>query len=281
MTARAAPGCRRSFLFALSRVCALPVLFTAGACDEGRISGRITDYDSGRALAEARIVAQQSGWGFSNGSLVWDKAYVSETLSDAEGRFRLTYSPGESANLLVQRDGYQDYRGWYEDGSEIGIRLKRRLAEGLSLRAAFLRFGKKRDGSFYGWNLARGEIANSEEDADIFPIWMDDDSRGPLRLGTAGQGGLLFRSAAELGVDGNFLIYANEAPADGYEQELTLDFEGRGGLIFLRSRDGRHYAKIAFDPRAFFSHAEEGILRDLSLRYVFNPEEERSLYFQE
>lgn len=257
------------------------LLLALGACGESSVSGRITDYDSGEALAKAQVIASQNGWGFSDGSLVWDKTYRSETLSDAEGRFRLTYSPGDSANLLVQLDGYQDCRGWYEDGSVIEIRLKLRLPEGQSLSAAFLRFGKKQDGSFYGWNLARGKIANSTEEADIFPIWMDDDSRGPFRLGSGGQGGLLFRSAAELGVDGNFLIYADEAPVQGYVQDLALDFEGQGGLIFLRSRDGRYYAKIAFNPRAFSSQAEAGTLRDLSLRYVYNPEPSRALPFQE
>jgi hypothetical protein len=263
------------------RTLAAVFLLTFNACGEDSVSGRITDYESGEALANVRVIAMQSGWGFSDGSLVWDKAYVSETFSNSEGKFQLTYNHGSSANLLVQREGYQDYRGWYEDGSEIEIRLKRRLAEGLSLSASYLRLGKRQDGTFYGWNLAEGEIVTRAEEADLFPIRMDADSRGPLRLGTSGQGGLLFRGAEDLGVDGNFLIYANEAPAEGYLQELSLTFEGQGGLIFLRSRDGRHYAKIAFDPHAFFSHADEGVLRDLSLRYVYNPEASRALPFQE
>jgi hypothetical protein len=257
------------------------LLLSLSACGDSSVSGRITDFESGIALAGARVIANQSGWGISDGSLVWDKAYLSETLSNSDGGFHLSYSPGGSANLLVQREGYQGYRHWYEDGSEIEIRLKRRLPDGLSLSASFLRFGKRRDGTFYGWNFGKGDIASAPEEADIFPIQMDDDNRGPLRLGTSGQGGLLFRSAEDLGVDGNFLIYADEAPAEGYLQELLLTFEGQGGLIFLRSRDGRNYAKIEFNPRAFSSRVAEDILRDLMLRYVYNPETSRALPFQE
>jgi len=48
----------------------------------------------------------------------------------------------------------------------------------------------------------------------------------------------------------------------------------------VHTQDDR-YAKIEFYPDAFFMEPAPDILRDLTLRYVYNPDGSRDLRFQE
>lgn len=67
----------------------------------------------------------QSGWGFSNGSLVWDRSYVYRTTSDDTGRFSVTYNVGSSADILVEKKGYIRAQQYEEENSSISIRILR------------------------------------------------------------------------------------------------------------------------------------------------------------
>ncbi len=144
----------------------------------------------------------------------------------------------------------------------------------------FLRLGQKTDGSYYGWDFATAQVATSAETADIFPEFVDPDSRGNMRVRTSGDGGIRFVSREQLGVDNMFLIYTDSAPADGYERSVELDFRSGGGIYFVRTRDGKHFAKFEFVPTAFSMNAAPDIARDLSLHYVYNPEGTRDLRYQ-
>lgn len=61
---------------------------------------------------------------------------------------------------------------------------------------------------------------------------------------------------------------------------LLIGLLAGGGVLFVNTRDDR-YAKIEFYPDAFFMESAPDILRDLSLRYVYDPDGSRDLRFQE
>jgi hypothetical protein len=149
-----------------------------------------------------------------------------------------------------------------------------------SLPSGFLRLGQKTDGSLYGWDFSSGALTATADDADIFPESVEPGSRGNMLLRVSGGGGIRFVSREELGVDNMFLVYTDTAPADGYETTAELDFKSNGGIYFVRTRDGQHFAKFEFIPTAFAMESAPDIARDLSLHYVFNPDGTRELRYQ-
>ena len=206
---------------------------------------------------------------------------VTTAISGPDGAFDLRYRVGDSVLLLVKQPGYQSFRNHYERDARVRVRLKPLIANYRPLPNGYLNVGLKTDGSFYGWDFATGKLTSDPAEADLFPEQVDADHRGPIRLRAAGLGGIRFVPRAELGVDDQFLSYGDTAPADAYARQVVLDFTGDGGLYFVRTRDGGHYAKVAFSPWSFFMDAGPDVQRDLSLRYVYNPDGGTDLRFQE
>jgi hypothetical protein len=260
---------------------ALLALLSSGGClTEKHVSGRVTDFETNQPIAGATIRAAQHGWGFNNGNLVWDKDYSTYTTAEEGGGFTIGYRFGSSVNLWVEHQGYQRFQSWYPHNADVRIRLKQRT-EGLkALPSGFLRLGEKTDGSYYGWDFSSGRLATTVDHADIFPESLEHGSRGNIRIRSSGDGGIRFVPREELGVDNMFLIYTDTAPADGYETTAELDFGSNGGIYFVRTRDGQHFAKFEFIPTAFAMESEPDIARDLSLHYIFNPDGTRDLRYQ-
>ena len=276
----ARPDMKVTRLRALSGLAILALLSSTGCLTEKYVSGRVTDFETNRPIQGATIRAAQHGWGLSNGSLVWDKDYSTYTSTDERGAFTVGYRRGSSVNLWVVHQGYQRFQMWYPKNADVHIRLKRRI-EGLrALPSGFLRLGQKTDGSLYGWDFSSGRLAATPDTADIFPESVESGSRGNMRLRTSGDGGIRFVSREELGVDNMFLIYTDTAPLDGYQPTAELDFGSNGGIYFVRTRDGQHFAKFEFIPTAFAMEAAPDIARDISLHYVYNPEGMRDLRYQ-
>lgn len=257
-------------------------LVVTGCGGEHRLTGQVVDFDTGTPLAGVELVARQSGWGFSGGSLVWDKSYLYRVFSDAQGRFDLRYRHGASAHLWIEADGYQRLELWSDPGEALKVPLKRRVSEFAPLTSGFLGFGLGRDGHYYGWDFAACRQVTDPEGADLIPTAMGSGRRAPVELATGGRGGVMCRSLSELGVPGQPLTYSDEAPVEGYQPRVVLDFaEDEGGVCFVRTRDGEHYAKFAYTPESFAARAHPEIERDVLLRYVFNPSGSRNLHFQE
>jgi len=267
----------------LHRLCGaafIAVLASTGCLVGKTVSGTVTDFETGRGIQGATIRAAQHGWGISNGNLVWDKDYSSFATTDEQGRFTIGYRRGSSANLWAESPGYQRFQAWYPRNANATIRLKRRIAGLKALPSGFLRLGRKTDGSYYGWDFAAGQLATTADEADIYPTSAEPESKGNMRIRARGAGGIRFVPSAELGVDNMFLVYTDTAPASGYEPSAELDFESEGGIYFVRTRDGTHYAKFEFIPTAFFMESGPDIARDLSLHYVYNPDGTRDLRYQ-
>jgi hypothetical protein len=247
-------------------------LVAAAACRSAKtITGGVYDFDSARPLGHVPVRVVQSGWGVSGGGLVWDKEYVSTDTTDAKGAFRVRYRVGGSANVIVAMAGYNEFRHGYEPASEIRIRLKAIAADAKVLPTGFLRLGEYVDGRVYGWDFASAQLTTTADGADLIPDSIATGDRGFMRIRAPGKGGIRFVAQAALGVDGQFLVYSGSAPDTGYLPVADLDFAGDGGVYFVRTRDGAHYAKFEFTPSAIGWTAARDIRRDLMLRYVYNP----------
>lgn len=265
------------FRHTLTSLALSPVAFLA--CG-GTIDGTVTDYHTGAPIGGAEVTSVEHGWGFSDGSLVWDKDKSSAVTTAPDGTFTARFRNGASAKLRVRSRGYQAFESVYARGADVGIRLKRRVEDAPVLPSGFLQLGLMDDGTTYGWNFARGEIARSPEDADILPVTVGEGARDAITFRALGEGGIRFVPARELGVDDLFLVYTDEAPADGYQDTAMIDFTSEGGVYFVRTRDGGHYAKFAFTPTAFGQIHDPGSVRDLALHFVYNPDGSRNLLYQ-
>lgn len=244
------------------------------------IRGRVTDFDTHEPLSGVPVFANQSGWGISGGGVVWDKSYPYRATSGATGEFTLRYRVGSSARLSVDVAGYNAVRAYAEPESRVEIRLKRLPPPHTRLPTGQVRFGLEKDGSTYGFAFDRAKTAASCDDADVVPVRVDADTRGPILLRACGRGGLHYVTAESLGVISDYLVYADTAPEDGYVNELLLDFKTRGGVVFVRTRDGAHYAKFEFTPSGFGGFMDRDVARDVAFGYVFEPSGSRYLPYE-
>lgn len=259
---------------------ALCVLSLSACGFGGTVRGTVADFETGEPIPGAEVTAVEHGWGFQDGSLVWDKDKSTTVTTDAEGSFTATFRYGASVRLRVEREGYQAFEADYRRAADARIRLKRRV-EGIErLPDGFLRLGLREDGTTYGWSFSAGEITSDPEEADVLPVYVGEASRDSIVFRTPAEGGVRFVPASRLGVDNLFLVFTDEAPADGYGDTAVIDFESEGGVYFVRTRDGERYAKFEFRPTSFFSMNDPGVVRDLSLHFVYNPDGSRNLLYQ-
>ena len=78
------------------------------------VRGRVIDSDTSAGIEGVTVKGLQRGWGWSNGSLVWDKDYTYITHTDADGSFALSYSRGGSSiRLQFYKDGYRSTKAGY------------------------------------------------------------------------------------------------------------------------------------------------------------------------
>lgn len=264
----------------MSRLFLVLVLLATTACARERvIQGTVRDFETDEPLAGARVTTVQHGWGFQDGSLVWDKDKSTITATAEDGSFQASYRWSSGVKLRVQAHGYQRFETSYGRESQPSIRLKRRVDQARAHPQGLLRLGVRRDGTLYGWDFSEGEMVSSPGEADLLPTRVGDGARDPIELSAPGGGGILFLSRSQLGVDDLVLVFTDTAPEVGYGPTATLDFTSEGGVFFVRTRDG-HYAKFAFDPSAFAQTLGPEVVRDLSLFYVYNPDGSRDLLYQ-
>ena len=98
----------------------LPVLLLG--CEK-TVTGIVFDCETQNPVAAATVAANQIGWGVSNGSIVWDKVYITTTITNDSGYFELTYTEGDSAKLHVVKEGYHSAEQFELPGKGIKIGL--------------------------------------------------------------------------------------------------------------------------------------------------------------
>ena len=92
----------------LKIACVILVLIAAAGCmkEPQTISGTVVD-GSGAALSDVVVTACYSGWGWSNGSLVWDKDYCSEpVLTDEAGFYVINFDGASGMRLRIKKEGW-------------------------------------------------------------------------------------------------------------------------------------------------------------------------------
>ncbi len=261
----------------------LSAIGLAGCSSENHIDGIVVDYDTRHPVEGVRVKALQTGWKISMDSVVWDHTYTFSTVTDAEGKFRLTYDVGSSAKIQTAKEEFVPFDGWFEANTTQTIKIKRRDPHYKRSQFGVLRLGV-RDHKPFGWNFEKGEITFDPGTADLFPNFESKQDWSPIQIQTFGEGGLLFRSREELEVSADFLVYTDEAPKEGYEQVSRLDLNETGGVYFVRLRDGSHFAKFEFNPGAYateggssgYSQGNWGLL----LMYVYNRDGGRYLKYE-
>jgi hypothetical protein len=265
------------------------------ACSRGAASGEIVDYVSGAPVAGASITAHSRGWGISDGQLVWDRSYSERTSSDAKGRFTISL-PGPrqlvlgGTTLSVEADGYQRLSEVVVDGDgALTLQAVRSVPRSERVPGGMAYIGITESGQRFGWSFARNRPVFDSLYADVFPHDSMTSDGAAFTLASAPSGGLLFlsrdRQRLASASYGMFLRYASDAPADGYEQSISVDPRGPGGTIFVRTAYGR-FAKLAFDtPLSTLrgSIPVEGVTERaawaLPLPFAYNPFPGRSLAY--
>lgn len=90
---------------------------------EKTVAGTVLECGTNAPIPGADVSTHQIGWGFSNGSLAWDKDHVTSTKSDDAGHFTITYRVGDSAQLIVKKTGYLPAYQYEYPGKAIVIRI--------------------------------------------------------------------------------------------------------------------------------------------------------------
>jgi hypothetical protein len=88
--------------------CAIMFMITDIGCNHEpqTITGKVVD-ESGVALSDVAVMACYSGWGWSKGSVVWDKDYCSETvLTGNDGLYVISFEGPVSMRLMAKKEGW-------------------------------------------------------------------------------------------------------------------------------------------------------------------------------
>jgi len=260
----------------------LGMAWIAACSGDHFVEGTVVDYDTREPVAGVQVQARQTGWLISTQGLHWDHTYTFDAVTDRNGRFHLDYDVGDSAKIQATHDDYVTFIHWYAPDSTPVLKLKRKNPGHVPPRYGVLRLGVEQHRPF-GWKFAERRVTFDPEEADVFPVFESETDWNRLSLTAGGGGGLRFVSAGELEVEGDYLVYTDRAPQQGYADNLDLNFEQAGGVYFVRTGDGR-YAKFEFDPtRLATEGGTSGYTQgnwSLLLVYLFNENGSRYLKYE-
>jgi len=88
--------------------CAILFLILNTGCNHEpqTITGTVVD-ESGFALSDVAVKACYSGWGWSRGSVVWDKDYCSDTvMTSNDGLYVINFEGPNSMRLTAKKEGW-------------------------------------------------------------------------------------------------------------------------------------------------------------------------------
>ena len=269
------------------RASTLLIIFFLSACSEQKfIEGSVVDYQTGASLEGVTVRARQTGWDFSRfPAVVWDRTYDFEELTDKNGKFHIVYDVGTSAHLWAEKEGYVRFIAWYPENTSITIKLKAKDPNYVRLDEQLIEIGMK-NFKPYGWVFDEKRITFDEGEADLFPEFSTTQEFLKFDFTVGAPGGIVFISGKELGVESNWMVYADTAPDSGYGSSVRLIAKSNdpGGIYFVRTRDGNHYAKFDFDPQSFGVQGSEKNFKNgtwaLLLTAIYNDDGSTNLRFE-
>lgn len=249
------------------------------------MGGRVTEFGTGRAVAGAAVAVAWQGWGRApDGQVLWDKRYEAAGRTGADGRFSVAYRGPASAQVTVVAEGYQPLTRWYAAGdAAVAARVKRHDPAYRRLPGGWLALGEAAGGAaagLGGWHFASAAETGDPARADLLVAAVAFAAHPRVTVRAAGAGGVRFVAAAAVGAEGDLLVYTDTVPEAGYAAEASLEPVARPGVLFVRTRDGAHYAKVEVGESATSERAPHGGRRAVTLRYVYNPAGGRDLRYQ-
>lgn len=248
------------------------------------MTGHVKDYDTGEPIQDAQVITGRTGWGIgNNGVPIWDKEYVQQVKTEADGSFHITAEVGDMATLRVNKEGYVYYLGNHLPNEPIEIQLKFINTDDTLLSIHMMQVGFEQ-GRPYGWIFSERRTTFDPIEADIIPLPQSTFDQNTITLTTPGNGGIQSVSVQDLGIQSDFLVYPDWAPATGYGSQVTLKIESGSPddahIYFVRTRDGHHYAKFLFNPASFSAQKKQQNTWDVLFSSVYNPEGSRQLVYR-
>jgi hypothetical protein len=86
------------------------------------ITGVVLDCASNQPIPNVEVSVNQRSWGFIDGSLVWDRDYISKATTSNSGEFTITYEVGSSTNIKTEKEGY--ITAWQFENPKQGIIIR-------------------------------------------------------------------------------------------------------------------------------------------------------------
>jgi len=203
-------------------------LFQAATYWTKDVRGKVIRADTGLPIENA-FVAVESGFD-------WEEQGIgSYVKTDADGQF--TAKARGSASIRIWKQGYALGGILVPNVADLdrhGVVIRVRELSASSL----IPENNDREGwgAGDGFSFQQGKIvAADSEQADIALV---DSGQGELFVESRGNGGLVYQAYDEA----HDLYNTPEAPISGYESRLPLN-TGMG-LYYVKTRDGKHYAKV-------------------------------------
>ncbi len=213
------------------------------------ITGTITEPDHRTPVRGAIVIVDAISWGLRGQKLIWDARDADSTRTDSRGRFRLRYKSDGYARLTVIAEGHAacwvPLRGEFTaraielDLPSIDADAREVIGRNLPIH---LRAAAPVHAS---WDLLGG-MADKEHDGESERDLTIAYPCGPdslLVLTAFGQGGVAFNPARESDSSPDLGCMSCLAPDDGYKMTIRMRPQDAHGLCFIRTRDGRHYAR--------------------------------------
>ena len=98
----------------------ISILIVLSGCEKN-IQGVVLDCTTNAPVEDAVVSTNQTGWGISNGQVVWDKSYRTFATTDKFGKFNITFKVDSSAKLHVMKDGYYSAEQFEHPGKHVKI----------------------------------------------------------------------------------------------------------------------------------------------------------------
>lgn len=194
------------------------------------ISGKVCADNTQEPICDAMVAVESS---IPNS----DDTFGSYVKTDAEGRF-LAEVKGKTISIRAWKPGYAMKGIGLEDADterELAIALRKMTPTNWVVQHD--RFLKLKPGD--GFSFSSGEMVSGDSpEADIV-IRINPDHQTAAIIDARGEGGIIFQALDD---DTDF-SNTPKAPPSGYQPSSSFD-PTRTGFYFVRTRDGKHYAKF-------------------------------------